>query len=157
MDLKLLFYCFLTVVTVFGGTYYFYSSMQETTAAIYFLGSVIAAIFFGFRWFAPSGAAPTGPGSWPPAINYCPDFLTLTKDITGKKVCIDMVGVAKGGTNTLQVSNGTQTTDVYIFDLMTSSRTRLDDLCGQAKAKGVTWEGVWNGESCSNTEPPLPP
>lgn len=157
MDLKLLFYCFLSVVIVFGGAYYFYSSRLETSAAIFFLGSVVASIYFGFRWFASSGASATGPGSWPPAINYCPDFLTLTTDITGNKICIDMIGIAKGGTSTLQVSDGTQTTAAYAFDLKTTSLTRLDELCGQAQAKGVTWEGVWNGETCSNTTPPLPP
>jgi hypothetical protein len=156
MDLNLLFYCFLTVVIVFGGTYYFYSNRLESSAAIYFLGTVIAAVYFGFRWFSSPGAA-SKPGAWPPAVNYCPDFLTLTQDITGKKICIDMIGVAKGGTNTLQVSDGTQTTDAYIFDLKTTSINRLDELCGEAKEKGVTWEGVWNGETCSNTAPPLPP
>ena len=157
MDLTLLFYCFLSVVIVFGGTYYYYSRQLESSAAIYFLGTVIASIYFGFRLFMPSGAATPTSGSWPPAINYCPDFMTLTSDSNGKRVCIDMIGVAKGGTNTLQVSDGTQTTNAYIFDLMTTSKLRLEELCGQAKEKGVTWEGVWNGETCSSSEPPLPP
>lgn len=157
MNLQLIFYCFLTVVLVVGGTFYFYASSMEISAAIYFLGTVVAAIYFGFRWFTASGSTPATPGSWPPAINYCPDFLTLTKDSNGKQICIDMIGVAQGGTNTLQVSDGTQTTDVYSFDLMTTSTSRVTDLCAQAAEKGVTWEGVWDGTSCSGNTPPLPP
>jgi len=69
-----------------------------------------------------------------------------------------MIGVApQGGGTSIQVSDGTQTTDVYTFDLKTIVTARLDELCGLAKTKRVTWEGVWNGASCSNTEPPLPP
>ena len=158
MDLTLLLYSFLSVVIIFGGTYYFYSSQLETSAAIFFLGTVVASIYFGFRWFGVSGAKPASPGSWPPTINYCPDFLTLTTDTAGKKVCIDMLGVAQGGTSPIQVSNGTQTSDQYIFDLKTDlTTTRIDELCGIAKAKGLTWEGVWNGSSCSGNAPPLPP
>ena len=157
MDLILLLYSFLTVVIIFGGTYYFYSSELESSAAIYFLGTVVASIYFGFRWFTLSGAKATGPGSWPPAINYCPDFLTLTT-VDGKKVCIDMIGVAQGGSSNIQVSDGTQTTDVYLFDLTTDlAASRIDVLCDIAKTKGVTWEGVWNGASCSGNAPPLPP
>jgi len=158
MDLRILFYSFLCVVIIFGGTYYFYSNYLETSAAIFFLGTVVAAVYFGLRWFTASGAEESGPGSWPPALNYCPDFLTLTTDADDNKVCIDMIGVAKGGTSPIQVSDGTQTTDAYIFPLNTASTTtRLAELCGLAKQKGVTWEGVWNGETCSTATPPLPP
>ena len=156
MDLTILLYAFSTVVIIFGGTSYFYSNYLETTAAIYFLGTVVAAIYFGFRWFAASGAKPAGPGSWPPTINYCPDFLTLTT-INGVKVCIDMLGIAQGGSSNIQVSDGTQTTDAYMFDLKTNVVDRIDDLCGSAKTQGLTWEGVWNGASCSGNTPPLPP
>jgi hypothetical protein len=156
MDLTILLYSFLTVVIIFGGTYYFYSNYLETAAAIYFLGTVIAGIYFGFRWFTASGATKTGPGSWPPAINYCPDFLTLTT-VNGAKVCIDMLGVAQGGTSNIQVSDGTQTTNTYLYDLKTTSTNRIDDLCGLAKTMGITWEGVWNGASCAGNTPPLPP
>lgn len=157
MDLVFLFYIFLSIVLITGGGYYFFSSGLEIAAAIYFLGATIASLFFGFRWFNPSGTVNKGPGSWPPSINYCPDFLTLTK-IDDEQVCIDMNGVAQGGDSTLQVSDGTNTGEPYIFHLYTNSGTdRVGLLCEQAKLKGVTWEGVWNGTSCSKNPPPLPP
>lgn len=157
MELKFLFYCFLSIVFITGGGFYFFSSGLETAAAIYFLGATIAAIFFGFRWFTASGASTNDPGAWPPAINFCPDFLTLTTDSTGKKVCIDMIGVSQS--STLKKSDGTpsQTTGSYSIDLLTTATTtRLTDLCTDAKSKGITWEGVWNGTACSATAPPVP-
>jgi hypothetical protein len=96
---------------------------------------------------------------WPPAINYCPDFLTLTT-IGEEKVCIDMTGVAQSSASTLQRSNGANTGDNYIVRLYTatpSAAERVKKLCDDAKAKGITWEGVWDGSSCSGVAPPLPP
>lgn len=163
MTYTFLLYCFLSAVLVSGGGYYFYSAAQETTGAIFFLGGIIASIFFGFRWFNSSGdvAGGAAPGSWPPAINYCPDFLTLNT-IAGEQVCVDTVGVAqKGGvSNPLSVWKGpTQTSENDLFRLFTnqSGPTRSASLCAQAKSKGVTWEGVWNGTSCTGVVPPLPP
>jgi hypothetical protein len=158
MNLVFLFYVFLSIVIITGGGYYFFSIGNEITAAIYFLGATIAALFFGFRWFLPPGATEPGPGSWPPSINYCPDFLTLTT-IDGEKVCIDMIGVAQGGTNTLNVnSDGTSSGDCCIFNLyLNAGSDRTSKLCEEAKAKGVTWEGVWTGTTCTGTAPPLPP
>ena len=157
MDLVFLFYIFLSIVLITGGGYYFFSSRLEITAAIYFLGATVAALFFGFRWFNPSGTTTDGPGNWPPAINFCPDFLTLTK-VENEQVCIDMNGVAQGGASTLQKSDGTNTGESYIFHLHVKSGTdRVSLLCDEAKLKGVAWEGVWNGTSCSGNAPPLPP
>ena len=154
MDLKFLFFCFLSVVLITGGGFFFFSSGREITAAIYFLGATAAAIVFGLRWFSSSGAA-SGPGVWPPAINFCPDFLTLAT-IADEKVCIDMAGVAQN--SNLQKSDGTNTGENFIFHLyLTDGTDRVTKLCDQAKLKGVTWEGVWNGTACSGTAPPLPP
>jgi hypothetical protein len=154
MDLNFLFYCFLSIVIITGGAFYFFSSGLQTTAAIFFLGATVASIFFGFRWFTISGDS-SAPGAWPPAINYCPDFLTLTT-IGGEKVCIDMAGVSQN--SNLQKSDGTNTGDNFIFKLHTAAgNDRVTTLCAQAKTQGVTWEGVWNGTSCSGTAPPLPP
>jgi len=154
MDLKFLFYCFLSVVLITGGGFYFFSSGQQTTAAIYFLGATIAAIFFGLRWFTQSGAT-NAASTWQPVINFCPDFMTLTT-VGGEKVCIDMAGVSQNGA--LEQSDGTNTSEKFIFHLFVNDGAeRISKICDEAKAKGVTWEGVWNGTSCSGTAPPLPP
>lgn len=154
MNYIFLFYCFLSVVIITGGTFFLYSSGQPTTGIIYFLGTIVAVIFFGFRWFKNGISTPTH-GSWPPAINYCPDLLSLAT-VQGTQVCIDTVGVAQQGG--LQTSDGTQTGDQYVFKLFLdqSGSDRAVNLCNEAKNKQVTWEGVWDGSVCSNVDPPKP-
>jgi hypothetical protein len=157
MDYKFLFYCFLSLVLITGGGFYFYSARQEATAVIYFMGAIVAALYFGFRWFNSSGdVAAAATGAWPPVINYCPDFLTLAT-VGGEQVCIDTVGVAQAGG--MATSNGTQIAEQYIFHLFLNQLTsdRIKSLCREAKAKQVTWEGVWNGSACMNRDPPKPP
>jgi len=157
MDVKFLFYCFLSVVLITGGGFYFYSARQEITAMIYFLGAIVASLFFGFRWFSSSGDVNTSAkGPWPPAINYCPDFLTLAT-VQDEQVCIDTVGVAQSGG--LAVSDGTQIGEQYLFHLFLNQtgNVRLKSLCDQCNTKGVTWEGVWDGSVCMGVEPPQPP
>jgi hypothetical protein len=157
MDYKFLFYCFLSVVLITGGAFYFYTIKQEVTAVIYFIGAIVAVLYFGFRWFTPSGdISASTKGAWPPAINYCPDFLTLAT-VGGEQVCIDTVGVAQAGG--MARSDGTQIADQYLFHLFLNQigKDRIKSLCDQCKTKQVTWEGVWNGSACMNTEPPRPP
>lgn len=156
MEYIFLFYCFLSIVLITGGGFYFYSSAQEVTAALYFIGSVVAALFFGFRWFSSSGNVQiVKAGAWPPVVNYCPDFLTLAT-VQGEQVCIDTVGVAQAGG--IEISDGTQVSDKYLFHLFLdkSGPTRVTSLCDQAKTKQVTWEGVWDGTVCVGIEPPKP-
>jgi len=154
MTYILLFYCFLSVVLITGGTFMFYSSGQQITGIIYFLGTIVAAILFGFRWFTPTTAA--SQTNWPPSINYCPDLLTLAT-VQDEQVCIDTTGVAQQGG--MSTSDGTQTGDQYVFPLFLdkTGKDRVDSLCNQAKQKNVTWEGVWDGAICLNNEPPRPP
>lgn len=154
MSYILLFYCFLSVVLITGGTLSFYSSGEQVTGIVYFLGAIVAAIFFGFRWFSSNDVSAAST-TWPPSINYCPDLLTLAT-VEKKQACIDTVGVSQQGG--MSTSNGTQTGDKYVFDLFLDKvgQDRVEKLCNQAKEKNVTWEGVWDGTTCSNVEPPRP-
>jgi hypothetical protein len=149
-----LFYCFLSVVLITGGTFFFYSSGQQVTGVIYFLGSIVGALVFGFRWF-PLVSDSKSTGTWPPSINYCPDLLTLAT-VGGTQACIDTVGVSQQGG--MSTSDGTQTGDQYVFNLFLDKigNERVASLCDQARQKNVTWEGVWDGSMCSNVEPPRP-
>lgn len=160
MDLKFYFYIFLSMVFVLGGTYNYFSRREELAAGIFFLGTTIAALFFGFRWFAPPGdAAAQGKGEWPPVLNSCPDFLVLHAS-GGKKYCIDTAGVAREGGLMRLTNLGTQGNDErYLFDLYTElgGKQRTEKLCEECKTKKVTWEGLWDGIVCSGREPPAPP
>lgn len=156
MDYRFLFYCFLSVVFITGGAFYLYSTHQEVTAAVYFLGATVATIFFGFRWFTSSGDLHSIKTSWPPVINYCPDLLTLAT-VNDEQVCIDTVGISQSGA--MSTSDGSQVSEAYIFHLFLNQtgKTRVKSLCDQASSKEVTWEGVWDGSVCVGSEPPIPP
>ena len=155
MTYPFLFYCFLSVVLVSGGAYFLFSNGQQTTAAIYFVGALVASIFFATRWFKSSGLT-NNAGPWPPVINYCPDFLTLNT-IAGEQVCVDTIGVAQSG-GLEKWSDPTQTDEKFLFHLYLneSGNDRLLNLCEEAKTKRVSWEGVWNGSACMGVEPPKP-
>lgn len=158
MDYKFLFYCFLSVVFITGGAFYFYSSRQEVTAAIFFIGALTSTIVFGLRWFSPSGELKKvgAGGPWPPIINHCPDLLTLAT-VNSEQVCIDTIGVGRSGG--IEVSDGTQTSEKNIFHLYLTdtAKVRSNKLCDECKDKQVTWEGVWDGSSCMGVDPPKPP
>ena len=154
MDLKFILYCFLSTVIIFGGSFYYYGNNFEAAAAVYFLGTIVVCIYFGFRWFGTPETKSIGPGTWPPSINYCPDFLTLTKDANGLPVCVDMIGVARGGTSNIQVSSGSNN----FFNLKNIRGTITgQDLCDSISATGLTWEGVRTGTTCTGVAPPAPP
>jgi hypothetical protein len=158
MEYTFLFFCFLSVILISGGSFFLYSSGLQVAAPIFFLGSFGAVFYFGFRWFTPSGEYKANDpnnaeNKWPPTINYCPDFLSLATTTGGTKVCIDTVGVATalpGATN--QISKWTDTTQTgtagYTFGL-------TDKGCDTIKSRGLTWEGVW-GDTCSDKTPPSP-
>jgi hypothetical protein len=155
MNYQFWLYVFSSFIVISGSTYYFYSKRQEITAGIMFFGMLIGCIFFGFRWFPASGAT-TISGKWPPVINYCPDFLTLNT-VNGEKVCVDTIGVAQAGGMSVW-SDPTQTDEKYLFHLFLNlgGEERIQKLCQQAKAKMVTWEGVWDGAVCMGKLPPPP-
>jgi hypothetical protein len=157
MNLILLMYIFGSAVLVTGGAFSFFSSGQQITAGIFFVGMLTVVIYFGFRWFGASGLSASAKGPWPPVVNYCPDFLTLST-INGEKVCIDTIGVAQAGGIAVW-SDPTQTDERYLFHLFlnNSGSERVSKLCAQAAAKKVSWEGVWDGSVCMGVEPPAPP
>ncbi len=157
MDFKFLLYMFGVAVLITGGAYYFFSDGQMITAAMYFSGALVAAIYFGFRWFTASGDTTDAyKGKWPPTINYCPDFLTLYT-VDSKQVCIDPIGITSGGIK--KWTDPTQTSSDYLFDLHLdkSGNLRIKALCDECSSKRVTWEGVFDGSVCLYNDPPRPP
>jgi len=160
MDLSFYMYIFGSLALILGGTYTFFSRQSSIAGAIFLVGSIALTIFFGVRWFLPSGVRTTK-GAWPPVINVCPDFLSLHTIVSGtttEKVCIDTVGVASGAGG-IERWPGTDTNEEkYLFHLFAADPTRQAKLCQQCKDKKVTWEGVYDPSgSCSSNTPPLPP
>lgn len=163
MSWYLILYIFAAIVI---GTYPTMTLAQggRTAAAItYFLLILAVLIFFGIRWFTYGGADDSA-GAWPPIINACPDYLTYFKrpsssDPSGfAPSCIDMLGVSRnGGISKWESHFSTDnppSDDKYYFSLNTSatdSAKAQAQLCALAMDKGLTWEGITNGESCYST------
>jgi len=139
-----------------GSFYLNYSNGKSIQAVILSIAFLLISILFGLRWFSNLfSIQTTAITSWPPALNICPDYLVLSK-VNGVPVCLDNVGVSQQG---MQLwTSPDQTDEKYLFNLFLDkiSSVRVSALCDQCKTKGVTWEGVWDGNVCLNVEPPRP-
>jgi hypothetical protein len=158
MNFWFLVFIFAMSTGIIGGTYMLYQTNRPITSFLYFGGVIAAAVIFGLRWFRSDGSLNQDTiTTWPPVINVCPDFLSLSK-IDGKLVCIDTVGVAPNGG--LQKNDGTKTEDKTVFNLyaeMSDKEARRVKLCEECKTKTLTWEGVYDGTQCVGGTPPYPP
>jgi hypothetical protein len=159
MDFYFILYILVSIMTIMGAFYVNYSAGRTVQAALLGVGFIGISIFFGLRWFKNRTTVQSQTNPYPPSINVCPDYLTLTK-VNGTSVCVDPVGVSQhAGTNGMDVwSDPTQTDAKFLFDLQLnlSGQERVTALCNQCQLKGVTWEGVWNGTVCIGNEPPMP-
>jgi hypothetical protein len=136
--------------------------MGQARAAIYAIGATLLAIFFGYRWFSNSKNSSE---SWPPTINMCPDYLTfvpnipqtLSSSINGG-ACVDKLGVTRGNlekTYQSDISNNALTNNKLFrytsADVKATAETdtaTTQAICDACRLAGVTWEGVYDGDSC---------
>ena len=130
-------------------------------AVIYAIGAAMVFYFFDRRWF---GTYEAKPNSWPPTINMCPDYLTFVPTITGSKSasgggCVDMLGVTgtSGGITVTKKSelptlNAASTQQVFQYtaaDVKAATTVeQLQPICQACSIAGVTWEGVYDGDTC---------
>ena len=154
-------YVILSFLTIFQVTSKL-MPMGQGRAAIYAIGASLLAIFFGYRWFSNSKNASE---SWPPTINMCPDYLTyvpnlsktLTTSINGGG-CVDTLGVTRGNlekTFPSDISNKALTANkIFRYTSADVKATAETDtattqaICDACRMAGVTWEGVYDGDSC---------
>jgi len=140
------------------------------------IGMIILFILFGIQFFTPDGnyVQVSSPLSWPPSINFCPDFLSLMKiDASGGYVyvCVDTIGVSTGGGSTSSrglayfnpnnaITGGGVPTIDQQFNLyldISNDNDRTNAIIKECKDKGVKFEGIWDGTSSSNNIVPKPP
>jgi hypothetical protein len=130
--------------------------MGAPTAIIYGIGAIMVLIFYAYRWFDLSKNAP--PLLWPPTINTCPDYLTYISSLPGSTTpgCVDLLGVSKNGSlqkvlsTDLTASAPLQTTKIFgktSKDVL-GSDSNIQSICDLCRTKGVTWEGVFDGDNC---------
>ena len=156
MDYVFLFYIFVSFVIATGGAYILASSGRIVAALLYLIGVIAIEAFFGTRWFQGTQVKQTT-GPWPPAINTCPDFLSLHK-IGTTYYCVDTTGIAPNG-GIEKWNSPAQADDRFLFKLYAdkTGSDRTTALCQEAKVKRVTWEGVFDGTTCLGGVPPMPP
>jgi hypothetical protein len=145
-------YVLLSIVGLVYGTNEVYATGQAR-GVLFAIGTLLVLIYFGFRWF---GSRIEKPKNWPPVINMCPDYLTYLPRITG---CVDMLGVSKasGGltitnpseTNTVLKTNTTKVFEYTSEDIRNAANADiLKTICDRCQQAGLTWEGVWDGDTC---------
>ena len=167
MELTFIFYIFSAFITIPGIFFIFALYRKYLAGAISAIGILVFFILFGLQTFNPDGSYITSSSntSWPPVINYCPDFLTLLK-VGTDFICVDTVGVStnNSGIQKYNPNNGVvgtpSVTDQQTFHLFLST-TNVDDRrtssVNECKAKKVTWQGIFDGISQTSAAVPKPP
>ena len=167
MELTFIFYLFSAFITIPGIFFIFALYRKYLAGAISAIGVLVFFILFGIQTFNPDGSYVSTTSSsmtWPPVINFCPDFLTLLK-VGTDFVCVDTVGVSTDGTG-IQKYNPTNAVvgtpsvnDQQTFHLSLSI-INVDDrrtaIVNECKAKKVTWQGIFDGVSQTNNTVPRP-
>lgn len=162
MDYLLLLYILVSVAIIWGGAVGFIQSERSIGGFLFVVGTLLIAVYYGLRWFSGDSLKATQVSykSWPPIINLCPDFLTMTKKTEAGKsvnVCVDLIGVSNGGIQRLTDPNNIAN-DNFVFRLYEDLQgaARLRKLCQECKDKKVTWEGVFDGANCVADTVPNP-
>uniref|UniRef100_A0A6C0APU6 Uncharacterized protein n=1 Tax=viral metagenome TaxID=1070528 RepID=A0A6C0APU6_9ZZZZ len=134
-----------------------FSNNKQYIALLLFVPLTIwILVLFGLRWFGPEGEYNTKTVKWPPQLNSCPDFLMYYNRIksdgtTPMPTCIDKIGVSKNNIPEKFPEGGNgDSNDKYFFQLI-PGETR-PSLCARLKDAGLTWEGVYDGQTCFNAD-----
>jgi hypothetical protein len=159
MEFNLVLYILFSAVVGIGGTYYLIESDRTLGGFLYFVGAALILTFYGLRWFSGDSLklSQFDSKTWPPVVNVCPDFLSVYErsipgSTTKEKICVDLVGVSQGGIQKL-VDPANVVNDNFVFKLHMGKKgaERMKALCDECRLKKVTWEGVYDGVSCTAT------
>jgi hypothetical protein len=159
MDFPLILYILFSIAVGLGGTYYLIQAERTLAGFLYFVGAVLLLTFYGLRWFQSDALKVNRFDSktWPPVVNVCPDFLSVyERPIAGsskkEKICVDLIGVSEGGIQKL-VDPANVSNENFVFKLHMDKKgpDRMRALCQECRLKKVTWEGVYDGVSCTAT------
>jgi hypothetical protein len=165
-DFSLILYALAALLIGGGGSYYIMKTDRMITAIGFFLASLAIFIYFGLRWFDGLKLRPSISGvfdpksSWPPIINYCPDFMSLKQDGTNF-YCVDTMGVTKlprytADSSLVFTASGTSRVNNFKLTKDTSATTYTNSFFLGGDTAGITWEGIYDGRSPSSRVPPFP-
>lgn len=180
MELTFIFYLFAAFIIIPGTFFLLVLFNKPTAGLISAIGMLVLFILFGIQFFNQDGTYKQKTSSqyksWPPQINYCPDFLSLFKN-GNQLICVDTVGVARENAgnsiqlfnpNTNSVPTSRQIFNLYLTDESINaykadtnnagkSFDRKSILIEQCKEKKVTWEGIFDGLQPLDGEVPRVP
>lgn len=154
----IVFYILFCIVVVSVGVAKLFP-MGTSTAVIYGIGSILILVFYYYRWFEKD--SDKVPSTWPPVLNTCPDYLTYIESLPGDKKpgCIDTLGVSKNGILKVTTETGlasvSSTTQDRVFGYTSTDVANTNDvavikaLCLKCQTLGITWEGIYDGDSCT--------
>ena len=179
MELSFIFYLFAAFIIIPGTFFLLVLFNKPTAGLIAALGMLILFILFGIQFFNQDGTykqQAVSTGSWPPYINYCPDYLSLYKNGT-ELICVDTVSVAKTNTgnaiqyfnpNTMTTATEAQTFHLYLTEAEITAykndpanagkeSDRKSILIEQCTNKILTWEGIYDGSQPLDGAVPVVP
>jgi hypothetical protein len=160
-------YVIVSAMFLVYGTSNIYSTGQ-IRGIIFGIGAGLVLFYFGLKWFGKVQVKQT---QWPPVINMCPDYLTYLPSIKSTAAstrmvpgCVDFLGVTSSSNaasafvkiqplqSVIDALNATMTTKVFKYtspDIKNaSSASDLQTICDACQNAGLTWEGVYDGDSC---------
>jgi len=156
-DWKFWLYVIVSILFIVSASFKLYPLGLPRTV-IFAIGATLISGFYGYRWFYSGKSNATG--VWPPVINMCPDYLTYVESLPGSKRpgCVDMLGVSKNGgiikvvPSEVSGSTGLNSNKVFIYTSADVKRAttsqELKPICDACITAGITWEGVYDGDSC---------
>lgn len=172
IDYPFLLYVLFAILLGLGGAYYAMKNEKTILAVGIIISSIAIFWFFGTRWFNGFKLKQDMVGgvdrtiTWPPQINYCPDFLSLTSIGSGNSVkyfCVDSQGVTKTGNTGLPLFTETSTPkDINTsggnaLELITdTSATAVNSFKTTITTNKLIWEGIYDGNSFSGAAFPSP-
>jgi hypothetical protein len=184
MDYWVILYSLICIVVGGGFVAMLYNRGQQIGSMALLVLLILVFLFYGLRWFPGGNLNGTKPGTvaWPPIVNVCPDFMvSWTDKTTGKVYCYDAANIyglqAASSAPPLQagLTIGTASNQsAYLvkdpsvgtaasafqaapnrWPLASALRTNASAVLTDA-AKGLRWEGVWDGQALTVTNATLP-
>ena len=159
MSWSLIAYIFLCIVIGLSTVMALMRSDRSIAGVLCLVLFILIFVFYGLRWFRGTQSVFEYNGTWPPIINMCPDYLVYYKNTPSNSLnftdsCVDLLGL---GANDLVAwtteetpANPPANANKYFQFVFKPGMTakEIQNLCTQAQVRGLTWEGIFNGESC---------
>jgi hypothetical protein len=170
IDYSFIAYVLFAVLIGLGAAYYAVKNQKTILAIAIVISSIAIFWFFGSRWFNGFKLKQDMAGgvdrtiTWPPQVNYCPDFLSLKVQTSGSTTtyyCVDTMGLTgltpftEGSTLTALGTSGATTYNALKL-LETYDATSKSTLKTNLDVNKMTWEGIYDGSSFSGLPIPTP-